>query len=47
MPRPAIVTLDQIRSTIFVMLVEAHDATRERFRRIVSVRKLTNRMYLI
>lgn len=47
MPRAAIATPDQIRSTILAMLAEAHDAapaTRERFRRIVSVRKLKDRL---
>ncbi|GAB3554731.1 hypothetical protein GCM10027343_43020 [Noviherbaspirillum agri] len=47
MPRAAIATPDQIRSTILAMLAEAHDAapaTRERFRRIVSVRKLSARL---
>lgn len=47
MPRTAIATPDQIRSTILAMLAEAHDAapaTRERFRRIVSVRKLKDRL---
>lgn len=47
MPRAAIATPDQIRCTILAMLAEAHDtvpATRERFRRIVSVRKLKDRL---
>lgn len=47
MPRSAVATPDQIRSTILAMLAEAHDAapaTRERFRRIVSVRKLKDRL---
>jgi chromosome segregation ATPase len=47
MPRAAIATPDQIRSTILAMLADAHDAapaTRERFRRIVSVRKLKDRL---
>lgn len=47
MPRLPIATPDQIRATILAMLAEAHDAapaTRERFRRIVSVRKLSARL---
>ena len=47
MPRPAIATLEQIRSTILAMLTDAHDAapaSRERFRRVVSVRKLQARL---
>lgn len=47
MSRPAIASPDQIRSTILSMLAEAHDSsppTRERFRRIVSVRKLKDRL---
>lgn len=47
MPRAAIATPDQIRSTILAMLAEARDAapaTRERFRRIISVRKLKDRL---
>jgi len=47
MPRAARFTPDQIRSTILAMLAEAHDAapaTHERFRRIVSVRKLKDRL---
>lgn len=47
MPRPLIATPDKIRSTVLAMLAEAHDvapATSERFRRIVSVRKLMDRL---
>lgn len=47
MSRSAIATKDQIRSTVLAMLTEAHDAapaTSERFRRIVSVRKLKARL---
>lgn len=47
MPRPAASSADTIRATILTMLAEAHDshpATRERFRRIVSVRKLRERL---
>lgn len=47
MPRPATVTSEQIRSTILAMLAEAHETqptNRERFRRIVSVRKLRDRL---
>ena len=47
MPRIATSTSDHIRSTIVSMLTEAHEpqpATRERFRRIVSVRKLRERL---
>ncbi|MYM92282.1 DNA-binding protein [Duganella vulcania] len=47
MPRPPIATPDKIRSTVLAMLAEAHDvapATSERFRRIVSVRKLMDRL---
>lgn len=47
MPRIAAATPDTIRATILTMLAEAHDsqpATRERFRRIVSVRKLRARL---
>jgi len=47
MPRPPIATPDKIRSTVLAMLAEAHDvapATTERFRRIVSVRKLMDRL---
>lgn len=47
MPRPPIATPEQIRSTVLAMLAEAHDvtpATSERFRRIVSVRKLMDRL---
>ncbi|WP_034302255.1 DNA-binding protein [Herbaspirillum sp. RV1423] len=47
MPRPAIATPEQIRSTILSMLTDAHDAapaSRERFRRVVSVRKLQARL---
>ena len=47
MPRASIASPAQIRSTILAMLAEAHDAspaTRERFRRVVSVRKLKDRL---
>lgn len=47
MPRPAAVTPEQIRSTVLSMLAEAGDAeppTGERFRKIVSVRKLRARL---
>jgi len=47
MPRIAATTSEQIRSTILSMLTEAREpqpATRERFRRIVSVRKLRERL---
>ena len=47
MPRPAAVTAEQIRSAVLSMLAEAGDAdppTGERFRKIVSVRKLRARL---
>lgn len=47
MSRIAAASPDTIRTTILTMLAEAHDsqpATRERFRRIVSVRKLRARL---
>ncbi|MFM0084810.1 DNA-binding protein [Paraburkholderia sediminicola] len=47
MPRPAAVTPEQIRSTVLSMLAEAGDAeppTGERFRKVVSVRKLRARL---
>ncbi|BCQ58022.1 DNA-binding protein [Burkholderia gladioli] len=47
MPRPAAVTPEQIRSTVLSMLAEQGDAeppTGERFRKIVSVRKLRARL---
>lgn len=47
MSRTSIASPAQIRSTILAMLAEAHDAapaTRERFRRVVSVRKLKDRL---
>ncbi|MFP3242999.1 MAG: DNA-binding protein [Paraburkholderia sp.] len=47
MPRPAVVTPEQIRSTVLSMLAEAGDAeppTGERFRKVVSVRKLRARL---
>jgi predicted nuclease with TOPRIM domain len=47
MPRPAAVTPDQIRTAVLAMLVEAGDGqppTGERFRKIVSVRKLRARL---
>ncbi|CAE6872238.1 hypothetical protein R75465_08359 [Paraburkholderia aspalathi] len=47
MPRPAAVTPEQIRSAVLSMLAEAGDAappTGERFRKIVSVRKLRARL---
>lgn len=47
MSRTAIASPAQIRSAILTMLAEAHDAapaTRERFRRVVSVRKLKDRL---
>src|SRR5471030_1237970 len=47
MPRPAAVTPDQIRSAALSMLAEAGDGqppTGERFRKIVSVRKLRARL---
>jgi chromosome segregation ATPase len=47
MPRIAAATSEQIRTTIFAMLADAHEpqpASRERFRRIVSVRKLRERL---
>ncbi|MYM94128.1 DNA-binding protein [Duganella vulcania] len=47
MSRSAIATKDQIRSTVLAMLTEAHDAapaTSDRFRSIVSVRKLKARL---
>lgn len=47
MPRIATTTPEQVRSTILAMLAEAHEsqpASRERFRRVVSVRKLRERL---
>lgn len=47
MPRPAAVTVEQIRSTVLAMLAEAGDAapaSGTRFRQIVSVRKLRARL---
>ena len=47
MPRPAAVTPEQIRAAVLSMLAEAGDAappTGERFRKIVSVRKLRARL---
>jgi DNA repair exonuclease SbcCD ATPase subunit len=47
MARTASTTPEQIRSTILTMLSEAHEtvpASRERFRRVVSVRKLRERL---
>ena len=47
MSRTAIASPAQIRSTILAMLAEAHEAapaSRERFRRVVSVRKLKDRL---
>lgn len=47
MSRPATATPEVIRSTVLSMLADAHEsqpATRERFRRIVSVRKLRDRL---
>lgn len=47
MGRPAAITPDQIRTTVLAMLAEAGDpqpASGERFRRIVSVRKLRARL---
>jgi predicted nuclease with TOPRIM domain len=47
MPRPAAVSADQIRTTVLAMLAEAGDAqppSGERFRHVVSVRKLRARL---
>lgn len=47
MPRPAAVSPDQIRTTVLAMLAEAGDAqppSGERFRHVVSVRKLRARL---
>jgi hypothetical protein len=47
MARPAAVTPDQIRTTVLAMLAEAGDAqppSAQRFRKIVSVRKLRARL---
>jgi chromosome segregation ATPase len=47
MSRIATTTPEQVRSTILAMLAEAHEsqpASRERFRRVVSVRKLRERL---